>query len=68
MQKRKRQFKIYREKAKDRHVSHWDWDYVSHAELEALTVEKDEAGEKATSPNLLSKVLKMLNLPCDKTS
>ena len=38
----KRKFKIYQEEAKIRQTSHWDWDYMSTAELEALMQERQE--------------------------
>lgn len=51
MNQRNRRFKIYREKAKDRHVSHWDWDYVSTAEVENAYAKAKSGNEKKFWPN-----------------
>ena len=42
MTRPKRKFKVYQEEAKTRQTSHWDLDYMSTAELEALMQERQE--------------------------
>ena len=42
MNRPKPKFKIYQEEAKTQQTSHWDWDYMSTAELEALMQERQE--------------------------
>lgn len=37
---RPKKFKIYHDEVKDRHTSHWDWDYLSTEEIEALLDEQ----------------------------
>lgn len=37
---RPKKFKIYQEEVKERHTSHWDWDYLSTEEIEALMDEQ----------------------------
>ena len=49
MSKPKRTFKIYQEDAKTRQTSHWDWDYMSTAELEALMQERQEREQQSKS-------------------
>lgn len=39
---RPKKFKIYQDEIKTRHTSHWDWDYLSTEELEALMDEQRE--------------------------
>ena len=46
MSKRQR-FKIYRDQVKERHTSHWDWDYLSRSELNTMLYE--ETGDKVVS-------------------
>ena len=35
MKRLPKQFKIYRDPVKERHTSHWDWDWMTTAEIEA---------------------------------
>jgi hypothetical protein len=35
----KRKLKVYVEKVKSSHTSHWDWDYLSRDELDRITSE-----------------------------
>ena len=45
-----RKFKIYQEEAKTQQTSHWDWDYMSTAELEALMQERQDR-ERESKPD-----------------
>ena len=56
--------KIYKEEAKDRLTSHWDWDCMTTKELEAaLLAEAHQSGDdQKTQQGFLSKLLYLLGL------
>lgn len=45
----KRKFKVYQEEAKTRQTSHWDWDYMSTEEIEALMAEQRDRDREAAA-------------------
>ena len=38
-----RRFKVYRDEIKERHTSHWDWDYLQRSHLDELLREHDQS-------------------------
>jgi hypothetical protein len=63
----KRKFKVYQDEVKTRHTSHWDWDYLSTEEIEALLDEQREreavaarAKAHAGRPGLIARLLGLL--------
>ena len=54
---RRHRFKVYRDEAKERHTSHWDWDYMSQSERDALLA---EAANSTTQPGQNSSLLQLL--------
>ena len=51
MKKAKKKAHIYKEQAKDRHTTHWDLDYLSRKEVEALYA-KSEKKPKKREPDM----------------
>ena len=50
MEPEKKYLKIYKEDIKIQHTSHWDWDYLTHAQIDAMLKEvQNEAPEPAES-------------------
>ena len=47
-----RKLKIYREEAKDRFTSHWDWDCISTAELDAIAGDPANRSNEESAPYL----------------
>ncbi len=72
----RKKFKIHEDKVKTRHTSHWDWDYLSTEELDALVAERrarEAAGHAAaestpaTEPaGLIRGLLRRLGLAKDR--
>lgn len=44
-----KRFRVYQEDAKTRRTTHWDWDYMSRKELDALA--EQIRGRKAAEPS-----------------
>lgn len=36
MEPEKKNLKVFKEDAKIQHTSHWDWDYLTHAQIDAI--------------------------------
>lgn len=63
---RPKKFKIYQDEVKERHTSHWDWDYLSTEEIEALMDEQRQreaaarAAEDSAQPVLITRLRDLL--------
>jgi hypothetical protein len=67
MKRHPEKLKIYREEAKDRHVSHWDWDYMTTAEIDAVMRQAAEHPCKDKNNNsFVTRILSLLPLPLQK--
>jgi hypothetical protein len=41
-------FRVYEEEAKTRRTTHWDWDYLSSEEIDALAEDAGGGGDRGT--------------------
>ncbi len=63
---RANKFKIYQDEVKERHTSHWDWDYLSTEEIEALMDEQRQreaaarAAVDSAHPGLIARLRGLL--------
>ena len=48
MNKATQQLKIYQEEVKQRHVSHWDWDYMTTFDIESM-IELTDIGNRTNA-------------------
>jgi len=46
----KKNWKIYKEDIKAEHTSHWDWDYLTHAQIDALIKEAQAENPDSAEP------------------
>lgn len=54
MEPEKKYLKIYKEDIKIQHTSHWDWDYLTHAQIDAIL--KDVQNETPEPPELSTRM------------
>jgi len=46
MKKATQKLKVYQEEVKQRHVSHWDWDYMTTSDIDSMIDLDDTASRK----------------------
>jgi hypothetical protein len=52
MEPEKKNLKVFKEDVKIQHTSHWDWDYLTHAQIDAIlksAQSETESGETAAA-------------------
>ena len=67
MKRHLKKLKIYREEAKDRHVRHWDWDYMTTREIDAVIRQAAEHPcKEKNKDSCVTRILSLLSLPLKK--
>ena len=69
MNKPTQKLKIYQEEAKQRHVTHWDWDYMTTSDIDSM-IEPTDIGNrtKGRKESCFGKIFHVLSSRLPSTS